>query len=143
MTTTSTTLHPAPTGPGPVRINPSTWNLGLGFDQAQLRPAPTSLLTLAGQGPVDDDGRLLHAGDLTAQLALAVRNVEDLLAAAGFTLADVLSLTVHTTDVDALLATYHVLTARFAPATPPATLVGVTRLALPGMAVELTVQAGR
>lgn len=125
MTTTSTT--------GPVRINPSTWNLTLGFDQAQVRRAPTTILTLAGQGPVDLDGRLVHAGDLTAQVALAVRNVEELLAAAGFT----------PTDVDGVLANYHLITERFAPATPPTTLVGVERLALPGMAVELTVQAGR
>ncbi|MEZ0493634.1 RidA family protein [Kineococcus sp. TBRC 1896] len=140
---TTTTITGGPVRTDPVRINPSTWNLALGFDQAQVRTAPTTLLTLAGQGPVDGDGRLVHAGDLTAQVALAVRNVEELLEAAGFTVADVLSLTVHTTDVDGVLANYHLITERLAPATPPATLVGVARLALPGMAVEITVQAGR
>ncbi|MGY1744819.1 RidA family protein [Blastococcus sp. SYSU D00695] len=132
--------------PAPVeRINPTGWSAALGFDQAQLRPAPARLLTLAGQGPVDDDGALLHEGDVAAQLALALANVESVLAAAGMDLTDVLRLTVHTTDVDAVLAAYDVLAERLAAtgASPPTTLLGVCRLALPGMAVDLEVTAGR
>lgn len=128
---------------GTTRINPSSWNLTLGFDQAQLRPAPTRLLTCAGQGSVDRDGRLVHEGDVTAQIALAVENVEDLLHRAGMDVGDVLQLTVHATDVDAVLAGYGLIAERFAPATPPATLVGVQRLAVPGMLVEITATAGR
>ena len=127
------------------RINPSPWSAAFGFDQAQLRPAPTRLLTAAGQGPVDETGTLLHEGDPAAQLALAVENVEAVLAAAGMDLADVLRLTVYAVDVDAVLAAFDVLTERLARvgATPPMTLVGVARLALPGMQVELDVTAGR
>ncbi|MFB9377912.1 RidA family protein [Kineococcus gynurae] len=146
MTTSPTTPAPVPPTPlrtDPVRINPTTWNQFLGFDQAQLRPAPSTWLTLAGQGPTDAEGRLQHAGDVPAQLARCLDNVEDLLGRAGFTFADVLTMTVWTTDVDAVLAGYDVLIRRLAPATPPATLVGVQRLALAGMAVEITVQAGR
>jgi enamine deaminase RidA (YjgF/YER057c/UK114 family) len=132
--------------PAPVeRINPTTWNAAFGFDQAQLRPAPAQLLILAGQGPVDADGALLHEGDVPAQLALALANVESVLAAGGMDLGDVLRLTVHATDVDAVLAAYDVLAERLAAAgaTPPMTLLGVSRLAIPGMAVELEVTAGR
>ncbi|TKJ30274.1 RidA family protein [Blastococcus sp. CCUG 61487] len=127
------------------RINPSGWRAALGFDQAQLRPAPATLLTASGQGPVDEHGALLHEGDPAAQLALAVENVEALLAAAGMDLRDVLRLTVHAVDVDAVLASWDVLVERLARvgATPPMTLVGVTRLALPGMLVELEITAGR
>ena len=127
------------------RINPTTWNAAFGFDQGQLRPAPARLLTLAGQGPVDDDGTLLHEGDVAAQLALALANVEAVLAAGGMGWADVLRLTVHAVDVDAVLAVWDVLTERLARvgATPPTTLVGVARLALPGMVVGLDVTAGR
>jgi enamine deaminase RidA (YjgF/YER057c/UK114 family) len=129
----------------PVRINPTSWNVPLGFDQAQLRSTPERLLTLAGQGPVDESGALLHEGDVTAQLALAMANVEALLALGGMDLRDVLSMTVHTTDVDAALAGYGAIVERLrlAGATPPATLVGVTRFAISGMDVEITVQAGR
>jgi enamine deaminase RidA (YjgF/YER057c/UK114 family) len=127
------------------RINPTAWSAAFGFDQAQLRPTPARLLTASGQGPVDESGALLHEDDPAAQLALAVENVEALLAAAGMEWTDVLRLTVYTTDVDAVLAHFDVLAERLARvgATPPMTLVGVARLALPGMVVELEITAGR
>ncbi len=127
------------------RINPTTWNLGFHYDQAQLRPAPTQLLTVAGQGPIDADGQFLHEGDVAAQMSLAVANLEDLLARGGMDLGDVLRLTIYVTDMDAALDAYGSLVERLAAhgATPPATLVEVRRLAIPGMAVEIDATAGR
>lgn len=128
-----------------VRINPTTWNEPYGFDQAQLRPAPQQILTLAGQGPVDNEGALMHEGDVAAQVALAMANVEIVLGAGGMDLGDVLSMTVYAVDVDAVVAAYGAIGRRLAAyaATPPSTLVGVSRLSIPGMAVEITVTAGR
>lgn len=128
-----------------VRINPTTWNLGFHYDQAQLRPAPTQLLTVAGQGSIDADGNLLHADDMSAQMALAMAGVEDLLARGGMDLRDVTRLVVYVTDMDAALAAYGALVERLLAlgATPPATLVEVSRLAIPGMAVEIDATAGR
>jgi hypothetical protein len=70
MSTSSSTV-PAVTSSAtsPVRINPTTWNEPFGFDQAQLRRAPKWVLTVAGQGPVDGDGQLVHEGDVAAQVA--------------------------------------------------------------------------
>jgi enamine deaminase RidA (YjgF/YER057c/UK114 family) len=129
----------------PQRINPTSWNAALRYDQAQLRPAPTQLLTVAGQGSIDVDGQLLHEGDMSAQMSLAMATIEDLLARGGMDLRDVTRLVVHVTDMDAALAAYGAITERLdaAGATPPATLVAVTRLALPGMAVEIDATAGR
>jgi enamine deaminase RidA (YjgF/YER057c/UK114 family) len=128
-----------------LRINPTTWNTGLRFDQAQLRPAPQQLLTLAGQGPLSADGELLHAGDPAAQLGAAMDNVEGLLAAGGMDLRDVLHMTIYVTDVGAALAGYAAVTDRLDSlgATPPATLVEVTQLAVPGMTCEIQASAGR
>lgn len=127
------------------RLNPHVWSRRYGYDQGQLRTAPRHLLTAAGQGPVDEHGVVMHEGDVCAQLSLTMRNVEQVLAAGGMTLADVVRLTVYTTDVDAVLAAYGAITERLAAvdATPPATLVGVTRLVHPGMAVEIEVTAAR
>lgn len=127
------------------RLNPTTWSAVFGFDQGQVRPAPSQVLTASGQGPVDETGALLHEDDPAAQLALAVENTEAVLDAAGMDFADVLRLTVYATDVDAVLAHFDVLAERLARvgATPPMTLVGVARLALPGMFVELEITAGR
>ena len=129
----------------PVRINPTTWNEPFGFDQAQLRVAPQRILTVAGQGPVDSDGALMHVDDVAAQVALAMANVEIVLAAGGMDLGDVFAMTVYAVDVDAVLAAYGGIGRRLTAygATPPSTLVGVSRLSIPGMAVEITVTAGR
>ena len=129
----------------PVRINPDAWSSRYCYDQAQLRPAPATLLTIAGQGPVDEHGELLHEGDVAAQLALTVAHVEAVLVGAGMDLRDVLRLTVYAVDLDGVLDAYPVLAERLAAAgaTPPATLLGVARLALPGMDVQIDVTAGR
>lgn len=129
----------------PIRINPTVWSAGLRFDQAQLRAAPGRLLTVAGQGPIDADGQLLHVDDMCAQMALAMANVEELLAAGGMDLRDVTRLTVYVTDIDAALASYGAITERLDAlgATPPTTLLEVSRLAIPGMAVEIDATAGR
>lgn len=131
--------------PAVTSINPTTWNAAFGYDQGQLRSTPRTLLTVAGQGSLDASGVLLHAGDVSAQLSLSMANVEAVLGAAGMDLGDVLRLVVYTTDVDATLAAYDAITERLQlfAATPPTTLVGVQRLALPGMAVEIDATAGR
>lgn len=144
MTATPTASGPRSRG-AVQRLNPHVWSRGYAYDQGQLRTAPRQLLTAAGQGPIDEHGVVMHEGDICAQLALTMRNVEQVLAAGGMTLADVVRLTVYTTDVDATLAAYGAITERLGPAaaTPPATLVGVTRLVHPGMAVEIEVTAAR
>jgi enamine deaminase RidA (YjgF/YER057c/UK114 family) len=85
------------------------------------------------------DGRPEHDGDIAAQLALSLDNLEAVLAAAGMGLADLVRLTVYTTDVDALFPHYGVLAARLGAAgvAPATTMLGVTRLAIPGQMVEV------
>jgi enamine deaminase RidA (YjgF/YER057c/UK114 family) len=72
-------------------------------------------------------------------------NVEDLLARGGMDLRDVTRLVVYVTDMDAAVAGYGAITERLDAlgATPPATLLQVARLALPGMAVEIDATAAR
>jgi enamine deaminase RidA (YjgF/YER057c/UK114 family) len=123
-------------------VNPSTWSAWtkqLGYDQGQLRAAPGAVLTVAAQGPLDSRGRLVHEDDPAAQLALALANVEAVLAAAGMAPADLAQLRVYTTDMDATLRVWDTLTERFGEvgASPPTTLVGVCELPVPGMTVSL------
>lgn len=134
MTTTE-----IPTSTAPLRINPVRWAEPLGFDQGQVRTGATTILTIAGQGPVDADGVLLHEGDVAAQLALTLANLTAVLAEAGMTLADLAMLRAYTTDIDATLAVWDTVTEHLGSlgATPPATLVEVARLSRPGMVVEI------
>jgi enamine deaminase RidA (YjgF/YER057c/UK114 family) len=127
------------TGPSTVRINPTAWSSTYRYDQGQLRSDPIQILTVAGQGSVDEQGRLLHEGDIAAQIALAVANLADVIATAGMTFADVAQLRIYVTDIEAALDAYEAVIERLdeAAAAPPATLVEVTALRIPGMAVAI------
>ncbi|MBY6365666.1 RidA family protein [Rhodococcus corynebacterioides] len=76
---------------------------------------------------------------MAAQLSLTVANLEAVLVDAGMSLANLVRLNVYTTDVDALFPQYGVLAGRLAAAgvAPTTTMLGVTRLAIPGQMVEL------
>ena len=58
-------------------------------------------------------------------------------------LCDVTRLNVYTTDVAEAIANFDVLAARFGPvgASPPIPLLGITRLAVPGLMVEIEATA--
>ncbi|MEJ1936249.1 RidA family protein, partial [Nostoc sp. NIES-2111] len=87
----------------------------------------------------DGNGRPCHPGDMAAQIALSLDNLEAVLRGADMTLANLARLTIYATDVDALFRHYGVLASRLgaARATPPTTLLGVSRLALPELLVEV------
>ncbi len=120
-------------------VNPVTWSLAMGFNQGEVVSGQTRTLFVSGQTSMGSDGRPRHEGDVAAQLALAVDNLEAVLEAAGMTLAHLVRLTVYCTDVDGLLPHYGVLAGRLGAAgvAPTTSLLGVTRLAIPGQVVEL------
>lgn len=120
-------------------INPVTWSEALGFNQGEVVSGHTRTLYISGQTATGDDGKPQHDGDMAAQLALSVDNMEAVLAEAGMSLANLVRLNVYTTDVDLLFPHYGVLAARLGAAgvAPASTLLGVTRLAIPGLLVEL------
>ncbi|MEU8958037.1 RidA family protein [Streptomyces sp. NPDC048518] len=120
-------------------VNPVTWSVERGFNQGEVVSGHTRTLCISGQTAMSGDGRPLHEGDMAAQLALAVDNLEAVLAEGEMTLGNLVRLNVYTTDVDLLFPHYGVLAARLAAAgvPPPTTMLGVLRLAIPGQLVEL------
>lgn len=120
-------------------VNPVPWSRRLGHDLGQIRTDAGAILVIGGQRPVDASGRLLHEGDMAAQLALALDNVSAVLEAAGLELTDLAHLRIHTTAIDALLDVQFVVDEHLAEvgATPPLTLIEVSRLAIAGMGVEI------
>ena len=120
-------------------VNPTTWSAEMGFNQGELVSGPTRTLYCSGQTAMSADGKPEHDGDVAAQLALSLDNLEAVLGEAGMTLANLVRLNVYTTDVDGLLPHYGVLAARLGAAgvAPATTMLGVTRLAIPGQLVEL------
>jgi enamine deaminase RidA (YjgF/YER057c/UK114 family) len=93
-------------------INPVSWSLNLGFDQAELVEGHQRQLICSGQDAVDANGNPQHPGDMTAQLEAALDNLEAILAAADMTLANVVRLNAYTTDLDKLFQHWPTLTGR-------------------------------
>jgi len=124
-------------------INPCSWSLGFGFNQGELVKQPEQILFCAGQTAIDATGQVQHEGDIRAQIGMAVENLNAVLRDAGMTLANVARLTVYTTDVDAMLANFDALVGPLdeAGVKPAQTLLGVARLGMPELLVEIEATA--
>jgi enamine deaminase RidA (YjgF/YER057c/UK114 family) len=124
-------------------INPWTWSLKFGFNQAEILEGVTRELVCAGQTAVDADGNPQHPDDMRSQITLAFENLETVLSAAGMSPANLKRLTIYATDMDAALQNLDVLGAKLGRfgASPPMTMLGVSRLALPPLMVEIEATA--
>ncbi|MER7429862.1 RidA family protein [Nonomuraea rubra] len=120
-------------------VNPWAWSVELGYNQGEVVSGHTRTLYCSGQTAMSADGKPQHAGDMAAQLALSLDNLEAVLGEAGMSLANLVRLNVYATDVDRLFEHYGVLAARLGAAgvAPSTTMLGVTRLAIPDLMVEL------
>lgn len=136
MTTTHTTASVTP-------VNPWSWSADHGYEQANLVEGASRTLYCAGQTSVDGDGNPCHVGDMAAQVALALDNLEAVLAGASMSLADVVRLNWFTTDLDAFYPAYGPAIGRLRAAgcRSAGTLVEVSRLAIPGLLVEVEATA--
>ena len=118
-------------------INPWTWQEPNGVVQATEIQGMQRMLICSGQTAVNAEGQPLHVGDMRGQLTLALDNLETVLQAAGFTLADVVRLHVYTTDMDRFFEAADVLGGRMAGGKGYA----ATYLAIPDLLIELEATA--
>lgn len=120
-------------------VNPWAWSVELGYNQGEIVSGHARTLYCAGQTAMGGDGRPRHPGDMAAQLALSLDNLEAVLGEAGMSLANLVRLNVYTTDVDRIFEHYGVLASRLGATgvAPATTMLGVTRLAIPDLMVEL------
>ncbi|MEV4972211.1 RidA family protein [Streptomyces scopuliridis] len=120
-------------------VNPVSWSVEMGFNQGEVVSGHSRTLYISGQTSMSSEGKPEHDGDMAAQLALSIDNIEAVLAEAGMSLSNLVRLNVYTTDVDLLFQHYGVLAGRLGAArvAPTTTMLGVTRLAIPGQMVEL------
>ena len=124
-------------------VNPWTWQDQFGFVQANETSGVERVLLCSGQTSVDADGQPMHDGEMGPQVVQALDNLETVLSEAGFALADVVRLNYYVTDVDAFIQAAEVYGAKLAQAgcRPASTLLGVARLALPQLLVEIEATA--
>ena len=124
-------------------VNPWPWSMQFGYNQAEIVEGKTRELYCAGQTACDENGTPQHAGDMEAQVRLALDNLEAVLAGAGMTLSNVVRLNFYTTDIDAFFGAMGPIGERMAAAgvMPPGTLLGVQRLAFPELMIEMEATA--
>lgn len=124
-------------------INPWTWSQQLGYNQAEIIEATKRQLICAGQTSVNAEGAPQHIDDMRSQIALTLDNLEAVLSDAGMGLANITRLCIYATDVDEAIKHFDVLGAKLGPVgvAPPMTLLGVTRLAVPGLMIEIEATA--
>lgn len=124
-------------------INPWTWQDQYGYVQANEISGAQRVLYCSGQAANDAAGNAVHPGDMRAQIDLALDNLETLLKAAGFSLADIVRLNIYTTDVDKFFENYDAFITRLAEGgcRHTGSLIGVARLAFPEMMIEVEATA--
>ncbi len=119
------------------QVNPWTWQDPRGFSQGWRVDGASSIVFVAGHGPLDDDGGMVGAGDFDAQTRQVFRNLQTTLEAAGATFADVVKVTVYLTDIT-MLGRYGRIKREFmGDVHPTSTGLGVAGLGLPGMMIEI------
>jgi enamine deaminase RidA (YjgF/YER057c/UK114 family) len=119
------------------------------MDQGEFIEGATKILTCSGQVAVvpDPDSELgiavKHPGEIRGQMEVALANVDEVLEKAGMTRTNITSLRFFTTDIDGFLENYDVYAEWITPAgtRPPQSLLGVARLILPELVVEIEATA--
>lgn len=124
-------------------VNPWNWSIKLGYNQAEIINGAKRQVNCAGQTAVDSHGVPQHPGDMRAQIGLSLDNLEAVLKAAGMNFGNVVKLGIYAIDVDEALKNFDLMGMRFGPfkVAPPMTLLGVSRLALPGLLFEIEATA--
>ena len=126
------------------------WGLAFSMNQAEVVEGLSKVVHFSGQTSLVDDPdsemgvSVAHEGDLRGQIQASLAGIDQILSQAGMSRSNILHLKFFTTDVDGFLENYDVYAGWIGEAgiMPPQTLLGVNRLALPTMMVEVEAVAG-
>jgi enamine deaminase RidA (YjgF/YER057c/UK114 family) len=110
----------------------------LGFSQVVRAGSTVYVSGIAPFKGGPPEFEVIGVGSMADQVTFVLDVLERCLDSEGLTLANLVAVTVYATDVGALMSAASLLTARFAPAPPTSTWVGVTELAHPLQLVEIT-----
>jgi 2-iminobutanoate/2-iminopropanoate deaminase len=114
-----------------------------GYSHAIKVTNPGSLLFIAGQGPIDENLKLIGEGDIDAQTRATFRNIKRTLEAAGGSCADIVKMIVFCSDIDNQQWPIRNVRAEFIDVDHPpvSTMIEVSKFAIKGMMIEIDVTA--
>jgi enamine deaminase RidA (YjgF/YER057c/UK114 family) len=130
-------------------INPTEWGLNFCMDQGEVTEGATRHLRCSGQISAVPDSEaemgisVVAPGDIRGQIECVLSNIDGVLEKAGMSRSSIVNLRFYTTDVDAFLENYDVYAGWISEAgiRPPQTLLGVARLAMEGLMIEIEAEA--
>jgi enamine deaminase RidA (YjgF/YER057c/UK114 family) len=113
----------------PTFVNPPGLSTPKGYTHAVVVPSGTRLVVISGQVALDSTGKIVGAGNMTAQATQVFENLKAALAGVGATFKDVVKLNTYVTNIGQSQAFRDVRDKYVNPAAPPAsTLIEVRRL---------------
>ncbi|WP_432558327.1 RidA family protein [Granulicoccus sp. GXG6511] len=127
-------------------INPQDLFVGKAFSQTVAVEGAARWIFVSGQIDCDAQGKVRNPGDLAAQVRGTLDNLVIALAAQGATMADLVKVNVYIVDLDPsqTAAIRDIRAEYFDAEQPPAvTLVGIDRLSMDGLLVEIEAVAAR
>ena len=96
------------------------------------------IVHLKGQVSLDATGAIIGPGDMRAQVRQVLTNIKTVLAAAGGTMSDIISLTHFATDIQAFMQTGDIRQEFFADPSPVTTTLEVAKLYKADLVIEIT-----
>lgn len=124
-------------------INPWTWQEPFGYQQGHEAAGAERTLWISGQTSTGADGSPLHEGDMGAQIRQVFDNINAVLTDADMTPANLVRIQILTTDIDLYFQHMHELNSRLTDAGSQhtSTVMGIVRLAMPQLLVEIEATA--
>jgi enamine deaminase RidA (YjgF/YER057c/UK114 family) len=122
-------------------INPWTWQDEWGFSQAWKIDGAKSIVFLAGQTGVDDDGEFISHDDFEGEVRLMFKNMERVMQEAGGSLKDVVRITVFIKDMSKIDEFTRIKKEIFGDYQPAQSAIGVSCLAIPDLTFEVEATA--
>lgn len=95
------------------------------------------MMFIAGQVALDGDGKVVGAGDMTAQYRQILENLKIVLASEGADFSNIVKINIFTIDIDAFRRAGDLRSQYFGNHAPASTLVQIERLARPVFLLEI------
>jgi len=119
---------------------PRVWSPFGAFSMAVIQGAG-QIVHLKGQVALDQQGQVVGAQDMRAQVRKVLENIKSVLASMGGEMGDVVSLIHYATDIERFMGTGDIRKEFFAAPYPVTTTVQVARLYHPDLLIEITAMA--
>ena len=122
-------------------VNPSgVWSPFGAFSMAVIQ-GDGQIVHLKGQISLDQNGEVVGANDMRAQVRKVLENIRLVLASMGGRMGDIVSLVHYAVDIEQFMATGDIRKEFFAAPFPVTTTVEVERLYRPDLMIEVTAVA--